>query len=150
MNFIRRAQEKDISRIAEILVVNYRTNFYAFFHNDEYYFGELNVIGTAKTFAESGILNRTFVFDDGIVKGFVSINGAEIEKLYVEPMFQNQKIGTALLRFAVDEKNADFLWALEYNSRGIQFYNRNGFFLTSEKMIQDEFVPLVKLAKKNR
>jgi len=38
---------------------------------------------------------------------------------------------------------------LEYNKRGIAFYQRNGFTLTGEKMIEDEWVPLVKMERKN-
>ncbi|MCR5724309.1 MAG: GNAT family N-acetyltransferase [Treponema sp.] len=147
MNTIRRAEEKDYSRIAELMVVNYRTNFYQFFHKDEYYFGELNVVDTIKDFCERGLFSRTFVYDDGAVKGFVSINGTEVEKLFVEPQFQGQGIGAELLRFAVNEHKADFLWALEYNARGIAFYQRYGFMLTAEKIIEDEWIPLVKLVR---
>jgi putative acetyltransferase len=88
------------------------------------------------------------VYDDGAVKGFISINGTEVEKLFVEPLFQSQGIGAELLGFAVSEHKADFLWALEYNARGIAFYQRHGFVLTGEKMIEDEWVPLVKLVRK--
>ena len=42
--------------------------------------------------------------------------------------------------------HATQLWALEYNSRGIAFYQKHGFELTGEKMLEDEWVPLVKMA----
>lgn len=48
MTHIRHAIESDASRIAEIIVTNYRVNFYPFFRNDTFYFGELNVLDTAK------------------------------------------------------------------------------------------------------
>lgn len=41
---IRQAQEKDVSRIAEILVYNNRTNFLPIFKDEGYSFGELQVI----------------------------------------------------------------------------------------------------------
>lgn len=148
MSIIRRAEERDYSRIAELMVVNYRANFYQFFHKDEYYFGELNVVDTIKEFRERGLFDHIFVYDDGAVKGFISIGGTEVEKLFVEPLFQSKGIGAELLRFAVSEHKADFLWALEYNARGIAFYQRHGFVLTGEKMIEDEWVPLVKLVRK--
>ena len=85
------------------------------------------------------------MYDDGIVKGVIRISGTEIEKLYVEPQFQSQGIGAALLRFAVQKKNAASLWVLEYNTRGIAFYERNGFRLTGEKILEDEWVPLLKM-----
>lgn len=146
MSFIRPATPKDASRIAEIIVTNYRINFYPFFRNDPYYFGELNVIDTASEYMkDSPALQNTFVFDDGVVKGMIRINGDEIEKLYVEPQFQNQGIGVALLNYAVHKMNTTWLWVLEYNTRGRAFYQRNGFELTGEKMIEDEWIPLLKM-----
>ena len=146
---IRPARILDAGRVAEIIVTNYRVNFYPFFKNDEFYFGELNVLDVASEYTEgSQALNETYVYDDGVVKGIIRISGSEIVKLYVEPQFQSGGIGAKLLEFAVKEKKADRLWALEYNKRGIAFYQRNGFELTGEKMIEDEWVPLVKLELK--
>ncbi len=148
MEYIRMALKKDISRIAEMIVINYRVNFYPFFQKDEYYFGELNVLDTASKFREnSKNLKNTFVYDDGVVKGMILLNNHEINKLYVEPRFQNQGIGSKLFKFAVQEKHADFLWVLEYNKRATAFYERNGFKLTGEKIIEDDFVPLLKMEK---
>lgn len=146
---IRRATAEDAGRIAELIVTNYRVNFYRFFKNDEFYFKELNVLDTAKEYTEEpGAIENTYVYDDGVVKGLIYINGSEIVKLYVEPQFQSCGIGRELLSFAVEDKQADWLWALEYNKRGIAFYKRNGFELTGEKMTEDEWVPLVKLRLK--
>ena len=145
---IRPAAEADAGRIAEIIVTNYRMNFYPFFRNDQFYFGELNVLDTAKEYAAgSSALQNSYVYDDGVVKGMIRISGAEVEKLFVEPQFQSQGIGAALLRFAVQKKNADTLWVLEYNTRGIAFYERNGFRLTGEKIWEDDWVPLLRMER---
>lgn len=149
MNCIRHASAADASRIAEMIVTNYRVNFYPFLKNDSYYFGELNVVDMAAEYCEgSQALLHSYVFDDGVVKGVIRVSGNEIEKLFVEPQFQGQGIGAELLKYAVREINADELWALEYNTRGIVFYQRNGFELTGEKMLEDEWVPLLKLRRK--
>ena len=149
MNNIRKARHSDISRIAEIIVVNYRNNFYPFFKNDEFYFGELNVMELAKEYSKNASnLENTFVYDDGVVKGIIRIRDNEIEKLFIEPAFQSQGIGAKLLSFAVDNHGTDFLWVLEYNKRGIAFYERHGFKLTGEKIIEDEWVPLLKMELK--
>lgn len=147
MKLIRHALAKDASRIAEIIVVNYRLNFYPIFQDEHFYFGELNVVDIASEYQEgSENLNNTYVYDDGIVKGIIRINENEIEKLFVEPQFQNQGIGGKLLAFATTEMNADYLWVLEYNNRGKSFYKRHGFLMTGEKMIEDEWVPLLKMS----
>ena len=147
---IRPAKPQDASRIAEIIITNYRVNFYPFFHNDEFYFSELNVVDMAKEYSEgSEELLNTYVYNDnGVIKGIIRINGTEVVKLYVEPQFQSCGIGAELLAYAVDKFGADNLWALEYNTRGIAFYERHGFQLTGEKMIEDEWVPLVKMERK--
>lgn len=146
MEKIRQALPVDVSRVAEIIITNYRINFYPFFQNDVYYYKELNVLDMALEYSkDEKTLKNTYVFDDGAVKGILRLNGNEIEKLFVEPNFQNQGIGAELLRFAVDVKKAKFLWVLEYNKRAIAFYERNGFKLNGEKKIEDECVPLLKM-----
>lgn len=148
MNNIRPASEADASRIAEIIITNYRVNFYPFFRNDTYYFGELNVVSMASEYSEDPEnLRNTYVYDDGVVKGVIRLKENEIEKLFVEPQFQSRGIGAKLLEFAVGTMNAEFLWVLEYNKRGIAFYRRHGFELSGEKIIEDEWVPLLKMKK---
>jgi len=148
MNNIRKAVKEDVSRIAEMIVVNYRVNFYPFFKNDDFYFKELNVMDMASEYLnDSDMLDRTYVYDDGVVKGMILISGNELVKLYVEPQFQSQGIGAELLEYAVNNRQTNWLWALEYNKRGIAFYQRHGFQLTGEKIIEDEWVPLVKMSK---
>ena len=144
---IRQAKQSDVSRIAEMIVVNYRTNFFPIFKYEQFYFGELNVLDVAKDYEENeDILKNTYVYDDGVVKGVIRIDKDEIVKLYVEPQFQGEKIGTELLQFALSDKGANWLWVLEQNERGISFYKRNGFDFTGETMIEDDFVILKKMA----
>lgn len=143
---IRPASAADASRIAEMIVANYRRNFYPIFKNDAFYFGELNVLSVAAEYSEgSQALENSYVYDDGIVRGVIRVCGREIEKLYVEPQFQSRGIGAELLKFALNELNASELWALEYNKRGIAFYERNGFSLTGEKFMEEGWIPLLKM-----
>lgn len=92
------------------------------------------------------VLENTYVYDDGAVKGVIRLAGEEIVKLYVEPQFQGEKIGTKLLQFALSDKGAKWLWVLEQNERGIMFYKRNGFDFTGDTMLEDEWIPLKKMA----
>ena len=148
MKKIRKATKNDLSRIAEMIVVNYRMNFFQFFKDEEFYFSELNVFDVAEDFNEE-LLQNTYVYDDTAVKGMMLVRGDELVKLYVEPQFQSCGIGAALLDYAVKNLNVTWLWALEYNKRGISFYKRNGFQLTGERMIEDEWVPLLKMSLTN-
>ena len=150
MTNIRAAKISDDSRIAEMIVTNYRINFFHIFKNEDYYFGELNVLDMASEYADNpDILANTYVYDDGVVKGMFRVNEDELVKLFVEPAFQSQGIGGVLLNYAVNELNVSWLWALEYNTRGIEFYKRNGFRFSGEKMLEDGWIPVLKLTKQS-
>ena len=132
---IRKANEDDLSRIAEIQIFNYRLNFYPIFQSDAYFFGELQVPSLMKEYETQ--LDSSYVYDDGVVKGFIKIEGTYIASLFVEPALQNASIGSRLLEFAVKEHQADNLWVLEKNVKAIRFYERHGFFATGEKKLED-------------
>ena len=143
--YIRKANSKDLPRIAEIQVFNYRLYFYPIFKMDEYFFHELSVPALMKEYAAG--LDSLYVYDDGAVKGFIRIEGTYIARLFVEPVLQNALIGSRLLEYAVREHNADHLWALEKNVKAIRFYERHGFIVTGEKKPEDgtsEYLVLLK------
>ena len=135
MENIRSAEAKDFERISEIEIFNYRLNFYPIFKDDEFYFSELSVSKKAKEYLPEA--EKFFVYDDGAIKGFVMVEGKQIKKLFVEPVLQGNSIGAKLLDFAVSEKGADFLWALEKNKRAIAFYERGGFCLSGERKFEE-------------
>ncbi len=144
---IRKANRNDLSRIAEIQVFNYRLYFYPIFKADKYYFDELSVPSLMQKY-ESG-LDGLYVYDDGVVKGFIKIEGTYIARLFVEPVLQNASIGSGLLEYAMKEHNADHLWTLEKNIKAIRFYERHGFAATGEKKLEEgTFEYLVLLKKK--
>ena len=132
---IRKATINDLSRIAEILIFNYRLYFYPIFKADEYYFDELQVPSLMKKFEAE--LDSLYVYDDGVVKGFIKVEGTYIARLFVEPVLQNASIGSKLLEYAIREHGADHLWALEKNEKAIRFYERHGFVRTGEKKLEE-------------
>lgn len=139
MNIIRQATMADVVRVAEIEIFNYRLNFYPIFQNDWFYFDEKQVPKGMKRYeTEEGLLENTFVYDDGVVKGFIQLDGSKIAKLFVEPVLQGNGIGAKLLEFAVKEKQANHLWALEKNVKAIKFYESHGFHLTGEKELEED------------
>lgn len=136
MKNIRQATISDLSRIAEIIVFNYRLNFYPIFHDDDFYFNEMQVEKQVDVYKES--LESIWVYDDGSVKGMIQIENKEIKKLFVEPVLQGKSIGSDLLEYAVSEYGANFLWALEKNVRAISFYERHGFHVTGDKKFEED------------
>lgn len=136
---IRCAKIEDVARIAEIEIFNYRLNFYPIFRNDEFYFQELQVPNLIQNYLQAeDFLDNTYVYDDGVVKGFIRLEGQEVRKLFVEPVLQGKGIGDNLLAFAIKEKNVHFLWALEKNTRAIAFYRKHGFSVTNDKKLEED------------
>ena len=134
---IRKAKKEDLSRIAEIFVFNNRINYYPIFQDAGYSFGELQVVSVIdRYFSRDEVLRDIYVYDDGLVKGFLLLEGTEIGKLYVESCFQSQHIGQALIRFAIN-RGAELVWTLEKNTRAIAFYARHGFRPTGEKKFEE-------------
>ena len=136
MENVRQATIADLSRIAEIVIFNYRLNFYPIFKNDDYYFNELQVSKVAKQYED--VVGNMWVYDDGAIKGVIQIENSEIKKLFVEPALQGKSIGSHLLKYAIVEHKANTLWALEKNVRAIRFYKRHGFNVTTDKKLEED------------
>ena len=138
MKYIRRATIDDLVRIAEIFVFNYRLNFYPIFQEDTFYFGELTVSNMVESFAKE--LDSIWVYDDGVVKGFIHIGKREVRRLFVEPTLQEKAIGAELLEYGIAEKDVNSLWVLEKNIKAIAFYKRHGFDTTNEKKYEEDTI----------
>ena len=138
MNYIRQATVDDLVRIAEIFVFNYRLNFYPIFQEDTFYFEELTVFNMVESFAKE--LDSIWVYDDGVVKGFIQIEKREVRRLFVEPTLQGKSIGADLLEYGIAEKDVDFLWVLEKNIKAIVFYKKHGFDTTKKKKYEEDTI----------
>lgn len=135
---IRKAEPDDLSRIAEILVFNNRMYYFPIFKDAEYSFGEMQVVSLIDRYLKKeNVIQNIYVYDDGLIKGFVQMDGTEIEKLYVDPFFQSAGIGGELVEYAIEKLYADRLWALEKNVRAISFYQRHGFRLIGQKKLEE-------------
>ena len=138
MNYVRQATIDDLVRIAEIFVFNYRLNFYPIFQEDTFYFEELTVFNMVESFAKE--LDSIWVYDDGVVKGFIQIKKREVRRLFVEPTLQGKSIGADLLEYGIAEKDVDFLWVLEKNIKAIVFYKKHGFDTTNKKKYEEDTI----------
>ena len=134
---IRKAEPKDISRIAEILVFTKRIKYRSIFHNDEYSFNELQVVKLVEEYGNSQVLDNIWVYDDGIVKGMIHVEGGEIVELYVDYFFWKEGIGSKLVEFAKEKFDAKFVWTLEKNKDAIHFYESHGFKLNGKRQLEE-------------
>ena len=134
---IRNAEPKDLSRIAEILVFTKRIKYRSIFHNDEYSFNELQVVKVADEFKDPELLDKVWIYDDGIVKGMIHLEEKEIAELYVDYFFWKEGIGSKLIEFAKEKFDAKFVWTLEKNEDAIRFYESHGFKLNGKKQLEE-------------
>lgn len=137
-NKIRKATRDDLSRVAEIYVFTNRLLYWPIFQDDQYSFQVLQVETIIDNyFSKPNILEQLYIYDDGLVKGFIQVNNLELVKIYVDYFFQRQKIGNQLLEFAIKEKNVEYLWALQKNKKAQLFYQKNGFKLTDDRQFEE-------------
>ena len=134
---IRKAEPKDLSRIAEILVFTKRIKYRSIFHNDEYSFNELQVVKVVDEFKNPKLLDKVWIYDDGIVKGIIHLEGKEIAELYVDYFFWKEGIGSKLVEFAKEKMDAKFVWTLEKNEDAIRFYEAHGFKLNGKRQLEE-------------
>lgn len=117
--YIRRARPEDLCRMAEIFVYANRLNSFPIFGDEAYSFSQLQVSAVLADFSGwIGEMGNAYVWDDGIVRGFVVSAGGEVYKLYVDSFFSGRGIGGALLEFAAAQTGASRLWVLEKNREG--------------------------------
>ncbi len=134
---IRKAEPKDISRIAEILVLTKRMKYRSIFNNDEYSFNGLQVVKVADEFKDPELLDKVWVYDDGIVKGMIHLEGKEIAELYVDYFFWKEGIGSKLIEFAKEKFDVKSVWTLEKNGDAIRFYEAHGFKLNGKRQLEE-------------
>lgn len=135
MEYIRKAEEKDLCRIAEILVFDKRMKYRSIFHDDAYSFNVMQVISVIKEYQNPLILRELYVYDDGIVKGMIHIREKEIVELYIDYFFSREGIGSTLITMAKEKYHCNNLWVLEKNLDAIAFYQKQGFSFTEERKL---------------
>lgn len=134
---LRKAGNRDISRIAEILIFTKRTTYRPIFKNDNVSFNEMQVLNEIKKLSQPSALDNIYVYDDGIVKAMVKIEDVgektKVSEFFVDPFFQGEGIGTKILNNVIEKSKEVFLYVLDKNERAIRFYVKMGFKYTGEK-----------------
>ncbi len=148
---LRRAEKKDISRIAEILIFGKRMAYRPIFRNDAVSFNEMQVLPLAEELSKPGVLARWLVYDDGIVRGVMergepegsgSGETVQLYSFFVDPFFQQMGYGKQMMKrflsiVRVEGKKRVRLWVLEKNDCARRFYENAGFAGTGERKPED-------------
>lgn len=133
----RKADNRDISRIAEILIFTKRTTYRPIFKNDNVSFNEMQVLKEIEKLSQPSALDNIYVYDDEIVKATVKIEDigekTKVSEFFVDPFFQGEGIGTKILNNVIEKSKEVFLYVLDKNERAIRFYVKMGFKYTGEK-----------------
>lgn len=134
---LRKAGNRDISRIAEILIFTKRTTYRPIFKNDNVSFNEMQVLKEIEKLSQPSALDNIYVYDDGIVKATVKIEDVgektKVSEFFVDPFFQGEGIGTKILNNVIEKSKEVFLYVLDKNEKAIRFYVKMGFKYTGEK-----------------
>lgn len=134
---LRKAESKDISRIAEILIFTKRTTYRPIFQNDHVSFNEMQVLPEIERLQKAGELDNLFVFDDGIVKAMIKVEDEgswlKISEFFVDPFFQGEGIGKSMVNTILEQQKPLYLYVLDKNVKAIGFYEKMGFKYSGEK-----------------
>ena len=155
---IRIANIEDSSRMAEIHVFGWRCAYKDFISLDHLY-NKFTVKIREEKFREYlSVKNDSagnYVYEDqNVVKAILTIGNCrdddkdnrtfELMGIYVDPLFQRQKIGTKLVDYCIKEaisKNKEeiVLWVFEKNEETIKFYEEMGFKKDGKKKLMECF-----------
>jgi len=155
---IRKAVVEDCSRMAEIHVFGWRCAYKDFIPMD-FLINKHTVKKSEEKFlgffSSENDYGETYVYEEvNIVKAFMTIGNCrdedktdttfELQGIYVDPLFQRQKIGSCMVNFCMDEarklnKKDVVLWVFEKNSDSIKFYSRMGFLKDGMSKVPERF-----------
>ena len=77
---------------------------------------------------------ETYVYEDDVIKGFVSLCEDALAAIFVSPEFQGMGIGKQLMRKAKAVRNNLHLAVYKENTKSIEFYKKCGFEIQREQV----------------
>ncbi len=134
---LRKAENKDIPRIAEIIIFTKRVTYRPIFQNDNVSFNEMQVVKEIERLQQPNELDNVYVYDDGIVKATIKAEitpeKANVSDFLVDTFFQGEGIGTKILTEIMNKTQKVSLYVLDKNEKAIKFYDKLGFKYTGIK-----------------
>lgn len=118
------------SDIDEIMKIWLETNINAHDFIEENYWRN-NYDMVKETLPKSDVI----VYEKGgVVKGFVGLMGNYIAGIFVEQSYQSSGVGKELIDYVKTLKSNLVLSVYKKNTRAVNFYLREGFFISDEKI----------------
>ena len=138
---LRKAENKDIPRIAEIIIFTKRVTYRPIFQNDNVSFNEMQVIKEIERLKQPNELDNVYVYDDGIVKATIKAETVQgktnVSDFLVDTFFQGEGIGTKILTEIMNKSKDVSLYVLDKNEKAIKFYEKLGFQYSG---VKEEFL----------
>ncbi|KKD35324.1 GNAT family N-acetyltransferase [Limnoraphis robusta] len=125
---IRPYQEQDLNRLLEVW---YSASKIAHSFLDEAFL-ETERQNIPKVYLPAA---ETWVFErDNLVLGFISLLDNQVGAIFVDPQFQRQGIGRALIDWAKTLRSQLFVEVFKENQAGRAFYQQYGFIPVDEHL----------------
>jgi putative acetyltransferase len=124
---IRKFQQSDIDQVINIwLEASIKAHDFV---NSEFW--KSKVKDMRELYIPSG---ETYVYDEDVIKGFVSLCNDTLVAIFVSPEFQGMGIGEQLMRKAKNVRNNLNLTVYKENTKSIEFYKKCGFKIELEQV----------------
>ena len=151
---VRKATPDDAKQIKMLHTKTYKISYRNFIPDD--YLDNLSATEQKIQKLKTHIQESTYFVatENEQILGFINIgcnalDTLEIYALYIDPDFQKQGIGSALINTAIKEnKNSNkcILWTMKYGP-SLKFYEKHGFHPTSNEKMWKFDIPVIMLEK---
>ncbi len=117
---VREFEMKDID---EVMRIWFNANTQAHFFIDPMYWQQ-NIEGVKDRISHAEV----YVFDDnGVIEGFIGLEGNTVSEMFVKPELHSRGIGTALLDEVKNKKKTLSLKVYQKNWTAVRFYSTQDF-----------------------
>ena len=127
---------EDMARVVEVWEASVRATHHFLTEADIQYLKPLVGDGLTELRVLAGVRDS-----DGQVVGFIGVEGAKIEALFIHPAWRGQGIGRRLLSYAVEALGATEVDVNEQNDQAVGFYRRMGFEVVSRSDVDGLGLP---------
>ena len=113
---------EDMARVVEVWEASVRATHHFLTEADIQFLKPFVGDGLAAVAVLAGVRDG-----DGQVVGFIGVDGAAVEALFIHPAWRGQGIGRRLLTYAVERLGTTELDVNEQNDQAVGFYRHMGF-----------------------